>query len=74
VTAPRAVLRRPQYARVLEAATQPLRTFAQCGEIMGVSVSRAHALEREALVKLRKGLIAAGIVDENGKVLRGGGK
>lgn len=74
MTAPRAVLRRPQYVRVLEAAPQPIRTLRQVAEIVGMSTGGVWAAEQTALAKIRKGLIEAGVVDESGKVLRGGGK
>ena len=69
---PKAVLRRPQYVRVLERATRPIRTLAECGFIMGLTTSGAHMAEKRALEKLRKGLIEAGIVDEKGNLLREG--
>lgn len=71
---PRAVIRRPQYVRVLEAAQHPVRTLAQVGEIVGLTAGGVWAAEQTALAKIRKGLIEAGVVDESGKVLRGGGK
>lgn len=68
---PRVDPRRPQYVRVTQAATRPLRTFEQCAAIMGCSTSRAHALERDAIAKIRRALIASGIVDEQGRLVRG---
>jgi hypothetical protein len=62
----------PARPMTLWAATKPLRTLAQCGTIMGCSTSRAGAIEQSALAKLRKGLIESGIVDEQGRVVRGG--
>ena len=67
---PKAVLRRPQYVRVLERATRPIRTLAECGFIMGLTTSGAHMGQQLGLEKSRKWLIEAGIVDEKGNLLR----
>jgi len=56
--------------READRARMPLRTLAECGEIMGMSFQSVSRLEQRALGKLRRALIEHGVVDEQGRLVR----
>lgn len=59
------------YDREMLHQAQPIRTYKQVGAIVGLTASAVCAAELKALAKIRKGLIEAGLVDENGRLRRG---